>query len=93
LSASAEISFSLPQNVQTSCGINGYRGTIPGVNWPGWDVNHAPPIKSRADSPVKVWKLSRVSGTDSTAAKGLQGIFDIDIDIFVNCNWVDTRWQ
>jgi hypothetical protein len=18
---------------------------------------------------------------------------DIDIDIFVNCNWVDTRWQ
>jgi hypothetical protein len=19
--------------------------------------------------------------------------FDIDIDIFVNCNWVDTRWQ
>jgi hypothetical protein len=20
-------------------------------------------------------------------------IIDIDIDIFVNCNWVDTRWQ
>jgi len=20
-------------------------------------------------------------------------IYDIDIDIFVNCNWVDTRWQ
>jgi len=18
---------------------------------------------------------------------------DIDIDVFVNCNWVDTRWQ
>jgi hypothetical protein len=21
------------------------------------------------------------------------GIIDIDIDIFVNSNWVDTRWQ
>ena len=20
-------------------------------------------------------------------------VFDIDIDIFVNCNWIDTRWQ
>jgi hypothetical protein len=23
----------------------------------------------------------------------MYGEFDIDIDIFVNCNWVDTRWQ
>ena len=21
------------------------------------------------------------------------GVIDIDIDIFVNCNWVDTQWQ
>ena len=21
------------------------------------------------------------------------GVIDIDIDMFVNCNWVDTRWQ
>jgi len=21
------------------------------------------------------------------------GKFDIDIDLFVNCNWADTRWQ
>jgi hypothetical protein len=20
-------------------------------------------------------------------------LFDFDIDIFVNCNWVNTRWQ
>jgi hypothetical protein len=28
-----------------------------------------------------------------TLYKRAQNEFDIDIDIFVNCNWVDTRWQ
>jgi len=27
-----------------------------------------------------------------TLYRRAQNEFDIDIDVFVNCNWVDTRW-
>jgi hypothetical protein len=38
-------------------------------------------------------RLSR-PGLDYTVSVNLQGTrADIDIDIFVNCSWVDTRWQ
>jgi len=40
-------------------------------------------------------KNNEISGACSTyerQEKRIQ-VFEIDIDIVVNCNWVDTRWQ
>jgi len=38
-------------------------------------------------------KLTRTYATVSIAESLPSGNIHIDIDIFVNCKWVDTRWQ
>jgi hypothetical protein len=37
--------------------------------------------------------MTRISIFQFTAVEKTHFDIDIDIDIFVNCNWVDTRWQ
>ena len=37
--------------------------------------------------------LFRILSLDSVASRTISGRLNINIDIFVNCNWVVTRWQ
>jgi hypothetical protein len=47
----------------------------------------------QAGGPQQDQKIFRLSTSSRTALGPTQPPIDIDIDIFVNCNWVGTRWQ
>jgi len=43
---------------------------------------------------MKLMHLSSVAQTEPISEReDIDNDIDIDIDIFVNCNWVDIRWQ
>jgi len=65
----------------------------------GWQVTEIRHLYLTADfmqPQIQTSKKGKGKGHPITGHEGTEGgrdIFDIDIDIFVNCNWVNTRWQ